>query len=129
MPKARQFTIQAGDRPGLLGEVAAAVWHKGVNIEALLAAVHQGQAVIRLVVDKPAAARRALSRSGWRVREEDVVTLVLHDRPGVLAALASRLGQAGISIEYVYTGPARMKGKIKTYLAVSDVPRALKLLR
>ncbi len=130
MKKANQFTITVPNRPGVLGEVASALWAQGVNIQAFLATdVRRGQAVIHLVVDKPAAARLVFPEHGWEATEEEVIVLTLADKPGTLAAVASKLGEAGINIRYAYTGPARAKGKTNTYLVVSDLPGAVKALR
>jgi hypothetical protein len=130
MKKANQFTITVPNRPGVLGEVASALWAQGVNIQAFLATdVRRGQAVIHLIVDKPAAARRVFPEHGWEATEEEVIVLTLADKPGTLAAVASALADAGINIEYAYTGPARARGKANTYLSVSDRTRALHVLR
>ncbi len=128
--KTNQFTITVPNRPGVLGEVASALWAQGVNIQAFFATdVRRGQAVIHLIVDKPAAARRVFPEHGWEATEEEVIVLTLADTPGTLAAVASKLGEAGINIRYAYTGPARAKGKANTYLFVSDLPGAVKALR
>ena len=128
--KTNQFTITVPNRPGVLGEVASALWAKGVNIQAFLATdIGPSEAAIHLVVDEPAAARRVLPELGWKTTEEEIIVLTQPDKPGSLATVAGALGDAGIKIEYAYTGPARARGKANTYLAVSDRTRALHVLR
>lgn len=129
MPKAKQLTLSVVDRPGVLGEVASALAQKRVNIHAFLAAVSEGQGAIRLIVDKPAAAKKVCAGQGWNVAEEDVVVVTLADKPGTLGAAASKLGEAGINIQYAYTGPAKGARRVNTYLGVADVAQALKALR
>jgi hypothetical protein len=129
MPKAKQLTAWVEDRPGILGDVAAALGAKKVNIIAFLASVVEGRGAIRLVVDKPAAAKRILAERGWETTEEDIVQLTLSDKPGALGDVASKLGAAGINIQYAYTGSARSAQKANTFLAVADVIAALKTLR
>lgn len=127
MPKAKQFSIWIADQPGVLGEVASALGEKRVNIHSFMA--HGGdQPVIRLIVDKPAAARKVFGERGWKVTEEDVIVLTLADKPGSLGPMASKLGKAGVNILYAYTGPLKA-AKVNTYLAVTDLPAALKALR
>jgi hypothetical protein len=82
-----------------------------------------------LIVDKPAAAKKVCAEQGWNVTEEDVVAVTLADKPGALGAIASKLGEAGINIQYAYTGPAKGGRKATTYLAVADVAQALKTIR
>ncbi len=129
MPKATQVTVSVEDRPGILGEVAAALGAKKVNISAFMASVAEGRGAIRLVVDKPAAAKRAAAKRGWQTAEESVVQVTLGDKPGALGNAASKLGAAGINIQYAYTGSAKSAAKVHTYFAVPDVAAALKALR
>jgi hypothetical protein len=128
MPKAKQLTISLADRAGALGEVASALGEKRVNIQAFHAYTSDGQGVIRLIVDKLATAKKVFNERGWNVTEEEMAVIALADKPGTLGATASKLGQAGINIRYAYTGPAKA-GKLNAYLAVADVPGALKALR
>ena len=129
MPRAKQLTITVADRPGVLGEIGAALREKRVNIQAFMAQTGEGQGTIRLVVDKPAAAKKVLVAHGWSAAEEDIAFVTLADKPGTLGAVASKLGQAGINIQYAYTGPAKGGRKANTYFRVADLAAALKALR
>ena len=57
MPKAKQLSVWVEDRPGMLGKVASALGAKKVNIIGFMAPAAEGRGAIRLVVDKPAAAK------------------------------------------------------------------------
>ncbi len=129
MPKAKQLTAWVEDRPGILGEVASALGEKKVNILAFVAGVSDGRGAIRLIVDKPSAARKVFANHGWQTSEEDIVQVTLADKPGGLGSAAGKLGQAGINIQYAYTGSAKSATKLSTYFAVADVAAALKALR
>ncbi len=129
MPKVRQLTAWVPDRPGMLGEVAAALGEKKVNILAFIAAVMNGRGGLRMIVDKPAAARKVFAAHGWESTEEDVVEVTLTDKPGSLGTLTKKLGAAGVNIQYAYTGTAKSASKVNTYFGVSDLKAALKALR
>ncbi len=129
MAKAKQISAWVEDRPGMLGRVAAALGEKGVSIRAFMAAVMDGRGFVRVVVDKPAAARRIFAAHGWRTTEDDVVEVTVPDRPGVLGEVADRLGEAGVNVEYAYLGTAGSARKVNLYLAVPDVRAALAALR
>lgn len=129
MPRAKQLTVWVEDRPGMLGQVASALGAKKVNIGAFTAGPDQGRWAIRLIVDKLAVAKQVLAERGWETTEEDVVQVTLGDKPGTLAAAASKLGDAGINIQYSYTGSAKSAVKVNTYFAVADVEAAVKALR
>jgi len=129
MPKAKQISAWVEDRPGVLGRVADALGEKGVSIRAFMAAVLDGKGFVRLVVDRPAAARKIFAAHGWKTTEDEVVEVTVPDRPGALGKVADRLGDAGINILYAYVGTSGSASKVKLYICVADVPAALKVLR
>lgn len=129
MPKAKQLTVWVEDRPGILGEVASVLGAKKVNIVAFLAGVWEGRGAIRMIVDKPAAAKKAFAAHNWQTTEENVLQVALTDQPGSLGGVATKLGQAGINVQYAYTGTAKSANKVNTYFAVADVAAALKAAR
>jgi hypothetical protein len=129
MPKAKQISAWVSDRPGMLGQVADALGEKGISIRAFMAAVMDGRGFIRVVVDRPAAAKRIFARHGWETAEDEIVEVTVPDRPGALGQIADRLGAAGINIQYAYVGTAKSASRVNLYLAVQDVKGAVKALR
>src|SRR5204862_518671 len=61
MPKAKQLTLWVADQPGMLGEIAGALGEKKTNIVAIMGATEGGRGAVRMVVDKPATARKAVA--------------------------------------------------------------------
>ncbi|HVP67223.1 MAG TPA: ACT domain-containing protein [Anaeromyxobacteraceae bacterium] len=129
MPKAKQISAWVENRPGMLGKVADALGAKKVDIRAFMAASLEGKGFLRVVVDKPAAARRVFTSLGWKTTVDDLVEVVVADRPGALGRVADRLGAAGINIHYGYLGTARRAGRASLFLAVDDPKAALRALR
>ncbi len=129
MPKAKQISAWVDDRPGMLGQVADALGEKGISIRAFMAAVMDGRGFIRVVVDRPAAARRIFAAHGWKTTEDDIVEVTVPDRPGALGRVADRLGSSGVNIQYAYVGTAKSASRVNLYLAVPDVKAAVKALR
>ncbi len=129
MPKVKQISAWVEDRPGMLGRVADALGEKGVSIRAFTASAMDGRGFVRVVVDKPAAAKRIFRAHGWDTVEDDVVEVTIPDRPGALGAVADRLGEAGVNVQYAYLGTAKSGQKVNLYLAVADVKAALRALR
>ncbi len=82
-----------------------------------------------MIVDKPAGAKKVFAENGWESSEEDLIEVMLSDKPGSLGRVAAKLGQAGVNIEYAYTGSARSAQRVNTYFSVSDLKAALKALR
>ncbi|HEY6003403.1 MAG TPA: ACT domain-containing protein [Anaeromyxobacter sp.] len=129
MARAKQISAWVDDRPGMLGQVADSLGENGVSIRAFMAAVLDGKGFVRLVVDRPAAARKIFASHGWKTTEDEVVEVTVPDQPGALGAVAERLGRSGINIQYAYVGTAKSAQKVNLYLAVPDVKAALKALR
>jgi hypothetical protein len=129
VPRAKQISAWVEDRPGMLGQVVDALGEKGVSIRAFLATAMDGRGFVRVVVDKPAAAKRIFARHGWETTEDEVIEVTIPDRPGALGQVADRLGEAGVNVSYAYVGTAKSASKVNLYLAVPDVKAALRVLR
>lgn len=128
MAKAKELKFRVPDRPGMLGEIASALGEKKVNLRAINAWVEGTEGVVRIVVDKHAAAKKLLAAKGWMAEERDVVELQLADRPGALGIAATKLGKAGVNVTHVFVGAGGAK-KATVFLGVSDVAAAVKALR
>lgn|SRR5574341_129711 len=129
MPKAKQLSAWVEDRPGMLGQVADALGEAKVSIRAFMAATFDGRGFVRVVVDKPAVARKVFRKHGWETTEDEVIEVTISDRPGALGQAADRLGAGGVNVLYAYVGTAKSANKVNLYLAVPDVKAGLKALR
>jgi hypothetical protein len=128
MARAKELKFKVPDRPGMLGEITTALGEKKVNLRAVNAWVEGDEGVIRMVVDKHAVAKKVLAQMGWTPEERDVIELELSDKPGALAAAATKLGDAGVNITHVFVGTAGAR-KATVFLGVSDPAAAAKALR
>jgi hypothetical protein len=129
MPRAKQLTVWVQDRPGMLGEIGAALGAKKANIRAFTAWVEGDRGGIRLVVDKHATAKKVLAGRGWETAEDEVLAVTLADSPGSLGKVAEKLGDAGVNINYAYAGTAGSARRVNVYFGVSDIKTALKAVR
>ncbi len=128
MPRAKALKVRVEDRPGMLGEITSALGAKSVNVRGVHAYAEGGRGVVCLVVDKLAAANRVLVARGLQPEEEDVLEVLLVNRPGALGEVAKALGDAGVNIRYVFVAAGGGR-RTTVYLAVSDLPKALKAVR
>ena len=127
MPRAKQLTVNVPDRPGTLGEIAAALGEKKINIVGLCGAKTGDTGMICMVVDKTAAAKRVFAQHRWDTSEDEVLAVTLPDSPGSLGRFATKLGKAGVNITFAYTGSAGSARKTTAYFGVSDLKAALKV--
>lgn len=126
--KIKHLSFMLPDRAGLLSEVAAALSNKKVNIGAICAYGMQGEATFMLAADSMAKAKKALAPLGVTdLKEYDVVSVEMSNRPGELQKVAKKIGEAGINIAYLYG--TTVSGRTATcILASSDDTRAIKLI-
>ncbi|MBL7091866.1 MAG: hypothetical protein ISS24_00480 [Candidatus Omnitrophica bacterium] len=90
------------NKVGMLAEVCSTVSGAGVNIQAINAYALDDKANFRLVTDNDQKAQGALEAKGYKVSKQDVVTVELPNRVGVLKETADKLKARGIDLEYIY---------------------------
>ena len=129
MPKAKQLTVSVENRPGMLGEVGSALGAKKINIAAFMATVADNRGIIRMIVDKRAAAKRVFTEHGWETIEEEVLEVALQDKPGSLGRIAHKLREASVNIDYAYAGLGPSARRVNVYFGVSDLKVALIAVR
>jgi hypothetical protein len=112
----------------MLGEIATVLGEKLVNVRAVNAWVEGNEGVVRLVVDRTAAAKRALAKRGWAVEEQEILELELPDKPGALGRAATAIGKAGVDITHVFVGTAPAR-KATLFMGVTDLKTARKAVR
>ncbi len=136
MPITKEFTIRLEDRPGTLGKLCQALAEQDINILAYQQFPHEnqqfphekGKGSVRLVVDNPDKTRATLDRQRNDYTETEVARVMLENRPGELARVASRLGEAAININYGYSGAEPGANASFLILGVADAGKAVKLL-
>jgi hypothetical protein len=129
MPITKEFTIRLEDRPGTLGKLCHTLAEQDVNILAYQQFPHKkGKGSVRLVVDNPDKTRVTLDRQRADYTETEVAKVLLANRPGELARVASRLGGEGININYGYSGAEPGPDASFLILGVADAGKAVKVL-
>lgn len=124
----KQLAVFLDNRPGTLGRLCEALAEAKINIFAISSSDTVDHIVFRMVVSDPAHAKSILDERGTLVVSTDVLMIDGTNKPGYLAEIANKLGDARINIEYAYsaTHPTAQKGIL--ILRVSDPKKALKVL-
>lgn len=128
MPTTKEFTVKMEDRPGTLGKFARALADRGVNILAFQSFPLEGKSIARLVVDNPTTAKTVLDSQKASYTETEVAQIKLAHKPGELARVAARLGEANINIDYAYGGVDPGTNTPLVIFGVKDTARAAKIL-
>jgi len=100
--KLTQISIFLENRKGRLYDVCSLLGKKKINIRALTIAETEEFGILRIVVDKPAEAVRALKDNGFMANLTDIVAVEVKDKPGGLAAILKILSDNNINLEYMY---------------------------
>jgi hypothetical protein len=125
---AKQIALFVANRPGMLARVCDALSAAKINIYAISTSDTVDHIVVRMVVSESDRALRVFEEHGSLVVETDVLMIEGSNKPGSLAAIAHKLANAKINIEYAYcaTSPKAKAGLL--ILRVSDPSKALKVL-
>jgi hypothetical protein len=83
--------------------------------------------MIRLITDNPVKAVEVLGKSGYKVKVQQVLGLVLENRPGLLNRVSQRFGDAGINISYTYGSGFSDSESALFIFKVSDLDKALEI--
>ncbi len=100
--KLTQLSLFVENRPGQLVRPCRVLADAGVSILTLSLADTGEFGILRLIVDRTAAGRTALTAAGLVVHVTEVIALEVPDRPGGLAEVLGTIDAAGVGIEYMY---------------------------
>lgn len=117
MRKAKQISVSLENKPGRLARFCQYLAKRKINIIAISVAETTEQGVIRMVVDRPSAALKAIAEYGpLTCAETDVLLVDLPNEVGALAKVADKLAARKINVSFVYGSTGDGGGK--TYIVV-----------
>ena len=127
MPKAKQLTMPAQDRPGTLARIAKVLGDSKVNILSMNCATFGVEGTIEIIVDDVDKAKQVLDSLRLPYMEQDVLYLELENSPGCLAEFAAKLAAQGINVTAGYGTAVKGSDKASLVLRVSDLDAATKI--
>lgn len=99
----KEITIRAGNKVGVLADVAELLGGLGVNIDAISAHGSGEQAVFRIITSDSTTAMKHLAKlPGVKASESDVVVINMPNKPGELGKITRKLANKGVDLESVY---------------------------
>ena len=127
--KVKQISVFLENKSGRLAEVTKVLGSNAINIRALSIADTTDFGILRLIVNKPSLANDILKAEGFMVSETEVIAVEIPDKPGGLAGVLARLGNAGINIEYLYAFIGRSSGNALVVFRVENCDGAISALQ
>jgi hypothetical protein len=128
MELATQLALFLDNKPGTLARVCSALSEAKINILAFSMSDTVDHTVLRMVVSDPRRALTLFEERGALVVESEVLLLRGDNKPGSLAAIAGKLSEAKVNIEYAYsaTSPQARHGLL--VMRVTNYKKAMKAL-
>lgn len=127
--KVKQISVFLENKRGRLREALDALAKANINIRALSIADTSEFGILRLIVPEPDKAKKALEKSNFTVRENDVIAVGVTDTPGGLAGILKVLDEAGINVEYIYAFVAKTGEKAVVVLRTENINAGIKALK
>ena len=130
MRTAKQISVCLENKPGRLAGLCKCLAQTKINIIAISVAETTEQGVVRMVVDKPAAALKAIAECGpMTCAQMDVLLVDLPNKVGVLAELAARLASKRINVNFVYGSTGEGRGKTNIVVGTPNIKSAARAIR
>jgi hypothetical protein len=128
MQLATQLSLFLENRPGTLARVCEALAEAKINIYAISTSDTVDHIVVRMVLSDAKKALLIFEERGSLALATEVIMIDGSNKPGSLAEIAEKLGDAKVNIEYAYcaTSPNAQKGLL--VLRTSDSKKAMKVL-
>jgi hypothetical protein len=98
----KQINFETKNKVGLLSTISHALSNARVNIKAICAYGMGDKAYFMLVTNNNAKARKILDRLKAKTAEDDVIEVEMPNRIGELKKTATKIGNAGVDILYMY---------------------------
>lgn len=126
--KIQQLSVFVENKGGRLAEITKVLAEADIDIRAISIADTSDFGILRLIVDRPDEAVKALKEANMTVSLTSVIAIGITDKPGEFAKAMKVLADENIVIEYMYAFISRDKGRAFVILRVNDEEQAVQAL-
>ncbi len=127
--KVKQISVFLENKSGRLAQVTRVLGQNNINIRALSIADTTDFGILRLIVNDPDSAYRALKDAGFTVSITDVIAVEVKDEPGGLAGVLEILQKVNINIEYLYAFLQKATNAALVVFRVEQLDEAIRTLQ
>jgi len=124
----KQISVFLENKAGRLAEVTRILGEKNINIRALSIADTTDFGILRLIVNDPDGAFKALKEAEFTASFMDVLAIGIVDEAGSLSKALTALQENSIVIEYMYAFSGKSDDKPLVILKVSDINKSVGIL-
>ena len=126
--KIQQLSIFVENREGRLAQITEVLAAAQIDIRAISVADTSDFGILRLIVNDPGQAVKALKAAGMTVSLTDVIGVGINDRPGEFSKAMRILADHHITVEYMYAFISRDKGKAFVIIRLDNGQKAAEAL-
>ncbi|MBQ9941176.1 MAG: ACT domain-containing protein [Clostridia bacterium] len=124
----KQISIFVENKPGRLAEITEIIAESNVDIHALSIADTTNFGILRIIVDNPEDAEKALKAADLTVSITSVISVTVEDKPGGLAGCLRLLADKNIPVEYAYAFVSQTTDKACVVLRIEKDFEAMQVL-
>ncbi len=124
-----QIAVFLENSKGRLKECASVISSAGVDVVSMSIADTKDFGILRAITRDNEKAMKALKNAGFIVSSNDLIGVIVEDRPGGLTQVLELLDEAGIGIEYMYSFANIDAQNAIILLKVDDESLAIKILK
>lgn len=127
--KIKQISVFLENKRGRLFEALNVLSKAGINIRALSIADTSDFGILRMIVNDPEKAKKALENEGFTTKITHVLTVGVKDRPGGLAEVLKILYEEDINVEYIYAFVEKSGEEALVVLRTNNLDKTITLLQ
>lgn len=124
----KQISVFIENKPGKLNSVISILKNNNVDIEAMSIADTTDFGIIRIMVKNPQEVFEILKKAECTAKINNVVGVLLKNKPGALCDVMNILCENGINIEYTYSCLVQSNEKAVIIFRLNDNDKADKIL-
>ena len=124
----KQLSVYIENKPGTLAGIVKDIAEEGINIRAMSLADTTDFGVLRLITDDTEKLKEHFAEKAI-VNVTRVVAVKMDDHAGALGDILTVIGEAGISIEYMYAFTGTKASSAYVVLRVDDTDAVEEVLK
>ncbi len=124
----KELTVETSSKPGTAAKVLGTLAEAKINLKSLCAYDMEDKGHFLMITDNNTKAEQVLKNAGWKVSTNDVIRTCVNDKPGACANIVSKIGNAGINIEYLYSTCWTGCNDVCVVLKTNDNTKTLNLI-
>ena len=124
-----QISVFVENKPGALAKITSTLANAGIDVRALSVADTQDFGILRMIVDNPEKAKKALNDAGVGCSIKEVFAAEVPDERGAMTQVLEQISETGLNIEYMYAFVSPKNKKAYIVLRIKDTEGALAALK